>query len=77
MKVGLNVQKRFIGDKYDYSKVEYKDNHTKVCIVCPIHGEFWQTPSNHITRKSGCPYCSKVGKLNKDMFIKQSKEIHR
>ena len=28
------------GDKYDYSKVQYIDNRTKVCIVCPIHGEF-------------------------------------
>ena len=27
-------------NKYDYSKVEYKDNRTKVCIICPIHGEF-------------------------------------
>ena len=22
------------GDKYDYSKVEYVNNHTKVCIIC-------------------------------------------
>lgn len=29
------------GDKYDYSKVEYVNNKTKVCIVCPEHGEFW------------------------------------
>ncbi|MBO6243944.1 MAG: hypothetical protein J6O41_05200, partial [Clostridia bacterium] len=42
------------GDKYDYSKVEYVNNSTKVCIVChekdeygEEHGEFWQTPNNH------------------------------
>lgn len=29
------------GDKYDYSKVEYKGKDEKVCIICPIHGEFW------------------------------------
>lgn len=28
--------------KYDYSKVEYRDNKTPVCIICPEHGEFWQ-----------------------------------
>lgn len=28
------------GDKYDYSKVDYINNHEKVCIICPIHGEF-------------------------------------
>lgn len=36
------------GNKYDYSKVEYINNHTKVCIICPEHGEFWQTPNNHL-----------------------------
>ena len=27
-------------NKYDYSKVEYVNSSTKVCIICPIHGEF-------------------------------------
>lgn len=45
--------------KYDYSKVEYTNAKTKVCIVCPYHGEFWQTPTNHVSRKNGCPKCAK------------------
>ena len=45
------------GGKYDYSKVEYINNYTKVCIICPEHGEFWQKPSNHIFGK-GCPKCN-------------------
>lgn len=45
-------------DKYDYSKVEYVNNLTKVCIICPKHGEFWQTPNNHLSGK-GCPICKK------------------
>lgn len=44
-------------DKYDYSKVNYINNHTKVCIICPKHGEFWQTPANHLMNH-GCPYCN-------------------
>ena len=28
------------GDKYDYSKSEYINKNTKVCIICPEHGEF-------------------------------------
>ena len=32
------------GDRYDYSKVVYMDANTKVSIICPIHGEFWQIP---------------------------------
>lgn len=48
--------KQIHGDKYDYSKVEYVNNHTKVCIICPEHGEFWQTPKNHLSG-DGCPIC--------------------
>ena len=51
------------GDKYDYSKVNYVDIHTKVCIICPEHGEFWQTPNNHLKGES-CPKCSKIGISN-------------
>ena len=43
--------------KYDYSKVEYIDSTTKVCIICPEHGEFWQTPQAHV-RGNSCPLCS-------------------
>lgn len=44
------------GDKYDYSKVEYKTSRDKVCIICPVHGEFWQTAFRHL-RGEGCPSC--------------------
>lgn len=47
------------GDKYDYSNVEYKTNATKVCIICPKHGEFWQTPNDHL-RGRGCPVCKSL-----------------
>ena len=45
------------GDLYDYSKVEYKNNNTKVEIVCKEHGSFWQTSKSHIDG-NGCPKCS-------------------
>lgn len=57
------INRNFIDDakiihdgKYDYSKVEYINNHTKVCIICPKHGKFWQTPHDHLGGH-GCPYC--------------------
>ena len=43
---------------YDYSKVEYINAKTKICIICKIHGEFWQTPSNHLMGKNGCQECN-------------------
>ena len=69
------------GDKYDYSKVVYKGVHEKVCIICPKHGEFWQEPNNHISRKSICPKCSyeMIADLNRsdtDSFIKKARKVH-
>ncbi len=46
------------GYLYDYSLVEYKNNRTKIKIICKKHGEFEQTPSNHISGQ-GCPNCRK------------------
>ena len=68
------------GNKYDYSKVEYKNAYTKVCIICPKHGEFWQPPHDHL-KGCGCNKCraENVGnrtRLNTDIFIKKAKEIH-
>lgn len=45
------------GNKYDYSKVEYLNTRTKVCIICPKHGEFFITPSAHLKLKQGCREC--------------------
>ena len=44
------------GNKYDYSKVEYINTDTKVCIICPEHGEFLQKPLDHLNGH-GCPMC--------------------
>ena len=74
------------GDKYDYSKVEYINSRTKICIICPKHGEFWQKPSSHLMKR-GCPCCKKEkisqfqkelrgGIINGEDFIKRSIKIH-
>lgn len=45
--------------KYDYSKVVYINNHTKVIIICPKHGEFLISPDNFLQNK-GCPRCGNI-----------------
>lgn len=69
------------GDRYDYTKVQLTRRDRKVCIICPEHGEFWQTPDNHINQKQGCPICAReyVGRINtKDTvwFLNKAHEIH-
>lgn len=68
------------GDRYDYSKVEYVNAKTKVCILCPDHGVFWQRPHVHF-RGAGCPRCGidkvKTSKSsNLDLFILRARVIH-
>ena len=62
-------------NRYDYSKLEYVNNKTKVCIICPDHGEFWQIPSDHLNGK-GCPQCAGNVRYNKDTFVEKAKIIH-
>lgn len=67
-------------NKYDYSKVEYKGSHIKIYIICPEHGEFHQTPTNHLTNH-GCPKC-KSKKLSElftysfNVFKEKCNKIH-
>lgn len=61
------------GDKYDYSKVQYVHSKNKVIIICPVHGEFGQTPRSHLNGH-GCFKCSSCGST--DNFINRSNIIH-
>jgi len=45
------------GNKYDYSRVDYKNTMSKVKIICPEHGEFEQRPYAHLVG-NGCPKCA-------------------
>ena len=66
------------GDKYDYSKVEYKNRDTKVCIICKEegHGDFLQRPGDHL-KGSGCPKHDQGSKkLTTEEFIKRAKKVH-
>ena len=53
----IEKSKEIHGNKYDYSLVDYKNDRTKIKIICPTHGIFEQEPRHHI-RGSGCPVCN-------------------
>lgn len=42
--------------KYDYNKVLFANQKTKVEIICNNHGIFYQAPTDHL-RGVGCPRC--------------------
>ena len=68
------------GDLYDYSKVEYINTHTKVLIIDPDYGEFWQTPRNHLSGqgnpKRGVIKSQKSQTDTTEDFVRKAIEIH-
>lgn len=72
--------KQVHGEVYDYSKMIYEYKKKPVIITCPVHGDFTQTPENHLTG-SGCPKCAIIKNAEKrkytfDDFMKLSRERH-
>ena len=60
---------------YDYSKVNYVNNSTKVTITCPLHSHFEQSPNHHLNG-SGCKQCKRMkSKYSENEFIQKSKTI--
>ena len=63
-------------NKYDYSLVDYKNTHTKIKIICPIHGIFKQDPASHLNG-CGCSKCSNKYKYSPSEWIELAKTIHK
>lgn len=67
-------------NKFDYSQVYYVDDNTKVKIICPEHGDFWQSPHVHIYSKYGCPKCAgqevvEGRRKTTEQFIEEAKKV--
>ena len=69
------------GDKYDYSKTNYKNNKTHVIVTCPKHGDFLIRPDKHISLKQGCSKCADEEnglkkRISQEEFIDRCSKIH-
>jgi len=70
----LKISKEMHNNKYDYSLIDYKNNDTRIKIICPVHGEFTQLPHHHI-QGVGCKKCiDDDKKLDTEIFINRSKK---
>lgn len=67
------------GDKYSYDKVNYDGKDKPVIITCPKHGDFKQTPHEHLSG-CGCQKCwserRATPKIPKEKFIELANEKH-
>jgi len=76
----INKAKTVHGDLYDYSKVDYTNTSTKVLIVDPDYGEFWQLAGNHLSGQGhpgrGVESARKVRTKTLEKFLHEIKLIH-
>jgi hypothetical protein len=76
----ITNSKKVHGDKFDYSKVDYVGNKSKVIICCPQHGKFLQRPNDHLSGYGckKCQYCktSKENKFTTENFIIKASKLH-
>lgn len=70
----INEATKIHNDLYDYSKVNYINSKNKIVIICKIHGDFEQSPINHLY-KNGCPKCYGRNKTT-DEFIDEANIVH-
>lgn len=68
-------------NKYTYVlDGKYKNNKSKIHIICPIHGDFFKTINSHL-KGEGCPKCSHEKLLSMETcstetFIEKAKKVH-
>ena len=63
-------------NKYDYSKVNYKNYKTPVKVFCPEHGYFMQTPAV-IFRGGGCNRCYNKSEGRIAKYLEKKCVVHR
>lgn len=63
--------------KYTYDKSVYIKQSIPIIITCKLHGDFLQTPNNHLSGH-GCKKCYELTKIKytKDTFIEKANTIH-
>lgn len=87
VKTLITTQEEFIfkanishNNRYDYSKMIYKDSYSKIEVICFEHGSFLIDPRNHISGH-GCQRCARENRiklisLTKESFIEKANFIH-
>lgn len=76
----IDKAKAIHGDKYDYSKADYKGYYAPVILACPKHGEFSIKPGDHL-HGCGCPVCGRERSvrsriLPNEEFIRKARAVH-
>lgn len=60
---------------YSYNHTTYHTAIAPVTITCYTHGDFYQSPNNHLAGH-GCPLCNGGVSITHDEFVKRSNVVH-
>ncbi len=76
----INKARNIHKNLYLYDKVVYINNKTPIIITCPTHGDFGQTPHNHLQGR-GCPDCANAETSRRQLkttkkFVAQARKVH-
>ena len=55
--------------------MNYKTAYVDVLLSCPEHGDFPQSPGNHLSGQ-GCPTCGGKEKLTTEKFIERARKLY-
>ena len=74
------LKKKYPDTNILFDKVRYVNNHTKITLICPIHGDFKLMPST-LEQNLECPECQKKRmhtyfSKTTEKFITEAKKIH-
>jgi len=81
----VEKSKKIHDNKYDYTDLlkftEYKNNRTKIPIICKKHGKFYQSAKDHTKGKEGCLKCRSINSSKRQskgtkQFIIDAQKIH-
>lgn len=70
----IEMSNKIHNNIFSYNKCIYNNSHENVIITCYKHGDFKQSPTNHISGK-GCPKCA-IEKLRINDFFDRANIIH-
>ena len=62
------------GDRWDYSKVEYRGGTKPITLSCHIHGEFEQRAGKALRGQVGCKVCNGNG-ITSEVFIQRARKV--
>lgn len=71
----IEIAKIVHANKFNYEKSKFVNVKTKIVITCPVHGDFEQIPSEHLSGY-GCKKCGNNTKYSTDEFVSKAREIH-